>query len=92
MNTAIQFRHRRRNRSASIDEYRVSPDERERTELPGDGIPHFRPPEVETELLDRQHRLPRQLEPDCHDNRDEHESEHPGAQTESEIGGRQATR
>ena len=41
------------------------PDERQRAEFAGHRIPGLRAPEVEAELLDRQPRLPGQLDADA---------------------------
>src|SRR5581483_7132783 len=64
-------RDRRRDEERQNGRIERAPDERERAELTGNRIPRRRAPELEAELRDRQHRLPRELEPDADD--DEHE-------------------
>ena len=52
-------RDRRRDRQRENRRIQRAPDERQRAELAGDRIPDLGAPEVEAELLNRQHRLPR---------------------------------
>ena len=56
-----------------------------RAELAGDRVPDFRPPEIEPELLNRQPRLPEQLDANRGHKQDEDEAEQPRPQTKREI-------
>ena len=60
-------RDRRRDQQREDRRIERAPDERQRAELARDRIPDLGPPEAEAELLNRQHRLPHQLEADRRD-------------------------
>ena len=78
-------RDRRRDGERKNRRVERAPDERQRTELARNRIPDLGAPEIEAEFLDRQHRLPRQLEADRTDNQDQDECEGTRPDPESQV-------
>src|SRR5205085_7466784 len=60
-------------------------DERIGAELSGDGIPDFRPPEIQTELCNRQPRLAEQLDANRRHKHNEDEAKEPRPQSKREV-------
>src|SRR5207249_3902518 len=76
---------RRRDEQRENRRVQRAPDERQRAELPRNGIPPLGAPEVQPELLDRRQRLPRQLHGNRDDDGDQDAAEEPDGEAKPEV-------
>src|SRR5262249_3994925 len=78
-------RDRRRDKQRDDRRIQRAPDERQRAELPGHGIPDLGAPEREPELLNRRHRLAHELIPDRRHDQYEQGAKQAGPDSEGQV-------